>query len=80
MSESNELEGFLLLCKTSSGAQCVMVLQHVLKHPHIFMFGELLDIPSVKQVSDGAQTKGSCGCSNWALVAIRRSHSPAAAM
>lgn len=79
MSESNELEGFLLLCKTSSGAQCVMVLQHVLKHPHIFVFGELLDIPSVKQVRDGYLTAAiySSG-SNWRQWQSAASQSPAA--
>src|SRR4051794_27186273 len=38
-SSLDALEGFRLLCKTSSGAQCVMVLQLVLKHPQIFVFG-----------------------------------------
>ena len=49
-SSLDALEGFRLLCKTSSGAQCVMVLQLVLKHPQIFVFGELLEMDSVKQV------------------------------
>lgn len=44
------LEGFALLCKSSSGLQCVMVLKQVLKHAQIFVFGELFDIPSIKAV------------------------------
>jgi len=49
-SASDALEGFVLLCKSSSGAQVVMVLQLVLKHPALFVFGELLEIESVKQL------------------------------
>lgn len=49
---SNEaLEGFVLLCKSSSGVQCVMVLKQVLKHPQIFVFGELLQLASIQQLS-----------------------------
>jgi len=45
------LEGFVLLCKSSSGAQVVMVIQLVLKHPSIFVFGELLEVDSVKALA-----------------------------
>jgi hypothetical protein len=44
------LEGFALLCKSSSGLQCVMVLKQVLKHPQIFVFGELFQIPSISEL------------------------------
>jgi len=44
------LEGFEMLAKSNAGQACVMVIQQVLKHPQIFVFGELLDIQNVKDL------------------------------
>jgi len=46
------LEGFEVLAKSSAGQACVMVIQQVLKHPQIFVFGELLDVPNVKDLAN----------------------------
>ena len=50
-SSSEALEGFCTLAASSSGAQLVMVIKQVLKHPHIFFFGELLQHKPVQDVS-----------------------------
>jgi len=46
------LEGFEALVKTNSGQACVMVIQQVLSHSSIFVFGELLDQPNVKDLAN----------------------------
>jgi len=46
------LEGFEALVKSSSGQAVVMVIQQVLKHPQIFVFGELLEASSVKDLAN----------------------------
>ena len=50
-SSLESLEGFRVLARSSSGAQCVMVIKQVLKHPQIFVFGELLAEPNIQAVS-----------------------------
>jgi COP9 signalosome complex subunit 7 len=50
-SSSEALDGFCVLAKSSSGVQCVMVIKQVLKHPSIFVFGELLDVNNIQEVS-----------------------------
>jgi len=47
------LEGFEALVKTNSGQACVMVIQQVLSHSSIFVFGELLDQPNVNDLANG---------------------------
>jgi len=46
------LEGFEALVKSSSGQAVVMVIQQVLKHPQIFVFGELLEATNVKELAN----------------------------
>lgn len=55
-SSSDALEGFQLLIKTSTGKQCVMVLKQVLKDSRIFVFGELLELQNIKDVSRNETT------------------------
>jgi COP9 signalosome complex subunit 7 len=51
MAERNAaLEGFEVLARTSKGNDCVMVIKQVLKHPLIYVFGELLEQPNVKDL------------------------------
>jgi len=45
------LEGFEALVKSSPGQACVEVIKQVLKHPQIFVFGELLDAPNIKDLA-----------------------------
>lgn len=47
----NALEGFCVLLKSSSGTGCIMVLKQILKHPLIFVFGEVLQVPSIIEVN-----------------------------
>lgn len=41
---------FLLLAKSAKGAACAQLVSQVLEHPSIHVFGELLDMPNVKEV------------------------------
>jgi len=50
---AGDLEGFEALLKTHEGQACVMVIEKVLKRPQIFVFGELLDLPNVKNLANG---------------------------
>jgi len=45
------LEGFEALVRSSPGQACVEVIKQVLKHPQIFVFGELLDAPNIKDLA-----------------------------
>jgi len=51
------LEGFETLVKTVSGQACVEVIKQVLKHPQIFVFGELLDSPNIKDLANAPSLK-----------------------
>ena len=44
------LQPFCLLAKSAKGVACASLIKQVLDHPSIFVFGELLDMPSVKEV------------------------------
>ena len=41
---------FLVLAKGAKGAACVALIQQVLSHKKIFVFGELLSMPNVQSV------------------------------
>lgn len=45
------LEQFLILAKSAKGSAVIELIKQVLDSPHIFVFGELLDLPSIKEVS-----------------------------
>lgn len=47
----SELEQFCLLAKTLKGRACAALIEKVLNHRKIFVFGELLSEPSVQSVS-----------------------------
>jgi len=48
---SSALEGFEVLVRSGSGQACVEIIKQVLKHPQIFVFGELLDAANVKDLA-----------------------------
>jgi COP9 signalosome complex subunit 7 len=50
LSEGIALQPFLLIAKSAKGKGCTAVIDQVLQAPGIFVFGELLDMPNVKQV------------------------------
>ncbi|ESO99539.1 hypothetical protein LOTGIDRAFT_231121 [Lottia gigantea] len=53
MTSENNLEQFVLLAKTAKGAAAVGLINQVLEAPGIFVFGELLDMPNIQELSSG---------------------------
>ena len=45
------LEQFLLLAKSAKGAAAAELIKQVTEAPGVYVFGELLDMPSIKEVS-----------------------------
>ncbi|XP_029635451.1 COP9 signalosome complex subunit 7b isoform X2 [Octopus bimaculoides] len=52
----NRLEGFIEKANTVKGEEAVKLIQQVLDHPGIFVFGELLDSPNIQQLEHDEQT------------------------
>ena len=50
MYDGSKLEGYLLLAKGARGLALADLIQKVTAEPGIFTFGELLDLPNVKEV------------------------------
>lgn len=46
----NPLEQFVLLSKTAKGAAAVELIKQALEAPGVYVFGELLDMPNIKEV------------------------------
>lgn len=51
---TSPLAEFLLLAKSAKGAACAQLVLQVLEHPSIHVFGELLDMPNVREVRDSS--------------------------
>ena len=49
-SGSAALEQFLLLAKTTKGAAAMELIRQALETPGIYVFGELLEMPNIKEV------------------------------
>jgi len=56
LSEGTSLQPFLLIAKSAKGKGCTAVIEQVLQAPGVFVFGELLDMPNVKQL-EGTENK-----------------------
>jgi COP9 signalosome complex subunit 7 len=50
-SSNNPLEQFVLLAKSAKGAAAMELIRQVLAAPGVFVFGELLDMPNIKEVT-----------------------------
>ncbi len=51
MSEKqNPMEQFVLLAKSAKGAAAVELVKQALAAPGVYVFGELLDAPNIKEV------------------------------
>lgn len=50
------LEPYLALSKSAKGAGCVQLIKDALAAPGVMVFGELLDMPNVVEVSTTTQT------------------------
>jgi len=59
------IEQFLLVAKTVKGAAAVELIKQVLETPGIYVFGELLDMPNVKELESNPQLE-----SYWRLLNI----------
>lgn len=53
-------EQFLLLAKAARGAALASLIHQVLEAPGIYVFGELLDMPAVREVR-AARPRGPAG-------------------
>ena len=55
---SAALEQFLILAKTCKGLSAVQLIKQVLESPQIYVFGEFIDLPNVKELTtDGEYSK-----------------------
>lgn len=48
---SNPLEQFVLLAKSAKGSAAVSLINQVLDAAGVYVFGELLDMPNIQDVS-----------------------------
>ena len=53
------LQQFCLLAKSAKGAGCASLIGQAIEHPGVFVFGELLDMPSVKEARANSTTRRS---------------------
>ncbi|KAL3862660.1 hypothetical protein ACJMK2_008614 [Sinanodonta woodiana] len=53
---SNPLEQFVLLAKSVKGAAAVELIKQVLEAPGVYVFGELLDLPNIQELSQGTNS------------------------
>jgi len=56
LADGTSLQPFCLLAKSAKGKGCVAVIEQALGAPGVFVFGELLDMPNVKQL-EGTENK-----------------------
>lgn len=52
-SVNNPLEQFVLLAKGAKGAAATELIKQVLEAPGVYVFGELLDMPNIKELETG---------------------------
>ncbi|XP_046679002.1 COP9 signalosome complex subunit 7b [Homalodisca vitripennis] len=52
-SSNNPLEQFVLLAKSAKGAAAMELIRQVLAAPGVHVFGELLDMPNIKELENG---------------------------
>jgi len=54
-SSSVALEQFLILSKSAKGLSAVELIRQVLESPGIYVFGELLDMPNIKELANNSE-------------------------
>ncbi|XP_076647393.1 COP9 signalosome subunit 7 isoform X2 [Halictus rubicundus] len=52
-SANNPLEQFVLLAKTAKGAAAIELIKQAVETPGVHVFGELLDMPNIKELETG---------------------------
>lgn len=50
VSTNHPLEQFILLAKGAKGSACAELIKQVLEAPGVHVFGELLEMPNIKEV------------------------------
>lgn len=50
LTEGSALQQYCVLAKSSKGKAVTALIQQVISAPNVFVFGELIDMPNVKQV------------------------------
>lgn len=50
---NNPLEQFVLLAKTAKGAAALELIKQAIETPGVHVFGELLDMPNIKELENG---------------------------
>jgi len=53
--EASPLSGFVLLAKTAQHRACEDLVKRALEHSTVFVFGELLDCPSIQALGEGSE-------------------------
>ncbi|KAI9583068.1 COP9 signalosome complex subunit 7 [Glossina fuscipes] len=56
-SARNQLQQFCLLAKSAHGLALLELIKQVLEAPHIYVFGELLAMPQIKELENGEHAK-----------------------
>lgn len=59
-SSNHPLEQFILLAKGAKGSACAELIKQVLEAPGVHVFGELLEMPNIKEVSFGMRIHTHC--------------------
>jgi len=57
LTEGSYIQQFLLLAKNAKGKACCALIQQALSAPNVLVFGELLDMPHVKQLAGTEDAK-----------------------
>ncbi|RWS29118.1 COP9 signalosome complex subunit 7a-like protein, partial [Leptotrombidium deliense] len=57
IASNKALEQFLILAKTVKGLAAVEMVKQVLNHQHIYVFGELLEMDCIKELSNNPDTE-----------------------
>jgi len=56
LADGSSLQPFCLLAKSAKGKGCAAIIEQALQAPGVFVFGELLDMPNIKQL-EGTENK-----------------------
>jgi len=57
LTEGNALQTYVLLSKNAKAKACTAVIQQALSAPNVFVFGELLEMPTVQQLAGTEDSK-----------------------
>jgi len=57
LSDGSNLQQYCLIAKSTKGKGCVAIIEQALQASGVFVFGELLDMPNIKQL-EGTENKG----------------------